>query len=85
MKSKKLNYKIEFDEHPVTPEEQRNAFSSLVKVSFNLSAENQLSKAKFSSQKERLEQQIYINNYHQKFYKVLLQKITKSASNTRYD
>lgn len=85
MHKQPLNYKIEFDGLPVTPDEQRDAFLSLVKLLLNLSAQSQLNKMKFSSQKDRLEHQFYINNYHQKFYKVLLQKTGKNALNTDYD
>lgn len=85
MKKQPLNYVIQFDGKPATPDEQRDAFLSLVKCLLNLSAQNQIKNTKFSSQKERLEQKIYINNYYQKFYEVLLKNLSKIDSNTDSD
>lgn len=85
MQKRPLNYKIEFDGQIVTQNKQRDVFLSLVKCLMRLSAQSQIKNKKFSSQKERLEQQIYINNYYQKYYKVLLKILPKICSNTDND
>lgn len=77
MQKQPLNYKIEFDGQTVTPDEQIDAFFSLVKVLLNLSAQSQIKGTKFLNKKDKLGYQIYINNYHQKFYEVLLKKSQK--------
>lgn len=77
MKKQPLSYCIEFDGKAVTPEEQREAFLSLVNCLLNLSAQSQA-----KSKKCQLEDKIFMSDYHQKFHKVLLQKISKNDQNT---
>lgn len=82
MKKQPLNYSIQFDGNSATIEEQRDAFLSLLKCLMSLSVNNHIKNTKFLSQKEKLEHQIYINNYHQKYYEILLKNITKTDSKT---
>lgn len=76
-----LSYCIEFDGKAVTLEEQREAFLSLVNCLLNLSAQSQAKSKKYASKKCQLEDKIFMSDYHQKFHKVLLQKISKNDQN----